>query len=132
MRDAAIKLYHGTTSIFLKSILKKGLLPRKYTGISNWDSRLTGRMIDRSSDPELVYLTKTPEKARNIGYRAVKLHRGELAILMALVSEEFLVPDEDSRKKTWEASLRTVGTCAYRGRIHPENISLCEIVKAAA
>jgi len=134
MEDPAIRLYHGTSSVFLESILEKGLLPRKYTGISNWD--ISEFWIDLSSDPELVYLASTPEKARNIGSQAAEIHGGKPVVLEVRVSSYNLFPDEDSGpaivlRGDWRESLEVRGTCAYRGIIPPRNIRVYEKTKAA-
>jgi len=126
-QEEILVLYHGTSSVFLERIFKQGLLPRKYTGISNWD--VPESWIDMSSNPELVYLASTPEKARNIGYRAVEVYGGTPVVLEARVSSHYLFPDEDSGfavvlRKNWRKSLEIRGTCAYRGIIPPSDIKI--------
>jgi RNA:NAD 2'-phosphotransferase (TPT1/KptA family) len=124
-----LKLYHGTSSNLLPEIMEKGLLPRRQTGISNWSFH---GMIDLSSHPDKVYLADTPERARNMGYTAVKLRGGESVVVETQVDEEFLVPDEDSRVNTWERSLKIKGTCAHNGQITPNRLTLHQTNQAAA
>jgi hypothetical protein len=47
-----ITLYHGTTSNRLNSILQEGILPRKETGINNWNWN-----GDKSSIETVIYMT---------------------------------------------------------------------------
>lgn len=78
-------LYHGTSTEYLKTILAKGLLPRKRTGISNW----TGNI---ESKPYLVYLT-TAYPVYFALHATKEPH--DLLILKVEVDEEDLLPDED-------------------------------------
>jgi len=133
MEDPALELYHGTSSNFLESILSKGLLPRKYTNISNWEQE---DWIGWRSHPDLVYLADTPEKARNLAERAVRIHGGKVIILSVLVYPNKLRPDEDAgaaiaQRGNWKDSLNARGTCAHFGPISPEHVGVYEEAQQA-
>jgi len=48
--DDYVTLYHGTTTAYLNSILRNGLLPRIHTGLSNWERTM-------NSIDNVTYLT---------------------------------------------------------------------------
>lgn len=79
-------LFHGTSSRFLKPILKHGLRPRKLTGRSTYEGHL-------ESNEELVYLTDVyPLQFAAI---AIEKHGGNMLIVSVNVPEEKLLPDTD-------------------------------------
>lgn len=118
-----MKLYHGTSSIYLDSILENGLLPRKDTGNSNYEVQdVWGANYGLESYFDRVYLTNSPEKANLLGKQAVDINGGEVIVLEVLVDKEKLLPDEDSNKQTWQASLLEIKSVAYKGNISPDKI----------
>jgi len=123
-----IKLYHGTTSVYLDSILEKGLLPREITGNSNYEVQYVWGASDIfESYPDRVYLTNNPDRAKMLGEEAVNVNDGEVIVLEVLVSQENLLPDEDSKKQTWQESLEYMGSVAYKGIITPDKIKVYNI-----
>jgi len=123
-----IKLYHGTTSVYLDSILEKGLLPREKTGNSNYEVQYVWGASDIfESYPDRVYLTNNPDRAKMLGEEAVNVNDGEVIVLEVLVSQENLLPDEDSKKQTWQESLEYMGSVAYKGIITPDKIKVYNI-----
>ena len=123
-----IKLYHGTTSVYLDSILEKGLLPREKTGNSNYEVQYVWGASDIfESYPDRVYLTNNPDRAKMLGEEAVDVNEGEVIVLEVLVSQENLLPDEDSKKQTWQESLEYMGSVAYKGIITPDKIKVYNI-----
>lgn len=123
-----IKLYHGTTSVYLDSILEKGLLPREETGNSNYEVQYVWGASDIfESYPDRVYLTNNPDRAKMLGEEAVDVNEGEVIVLEVLVSQENLLPDEDSKKQTWQESLEYMGSVAYKGIITPDKIKVYNI-----
>ena len=86
-------LYHGTSARYLKRILKKGLLPRKLTGKSNWEG-------DVASKEMFVYLSKCYPVY--FALAAIK-DDDSLLILKVDVEEAELYPDEDYISKCLHA-----------------------------
>ena len=148
-----MKLYHGTSSSYLKKILREGLKPRgKRKG--NW-----GPM---ASIPEAVYLTN----AYAIHFaRCCAVGRGRYCIVEIDVEKaDFwnFIPDEDFLEQAlrdnpeyapfmretleertawcreavqdrfshiWEVSLESLGNCAHLGPIAPEAITKIALIK---
>lgn len=130
-----MKLYHGVTRTeFLNSILKRGIVPRGQKP-GNWETA--------PSRSDCVYLTDA--YAPYFGPLIVEIDVERLEL-------KKLLPDEDAVEQTmrgkdgiegtleeraaiirnqlhlykdgqWEDSLKVLGTCAYRGKIHPSAIS---------
>ena len=135
-----MKLYHGTSSVHLSEILKKGIVPR-FMNDGNWEG-------DLASHPERVYLTNA--YGFYFAGSAIK-GKGEKMIVIEidtdLLEQDRLRPDEDAleqifRKKDglshlslsertkyyrdstefdhlWEESLIIIGNCSYQGTIDP-------------
>lgn len=125
LEEKTLKLYHGTSSKFKDSILKKGLLPRKFTGNSNY------KCIDYwgfndifESYDDRVYFTNSLEKAKSLGELALEENGGKLVVFEAEIDTENLVADEDSRMNDWYDSLNKFGTVAYVGIVPKEAINL--------
>jgi len=115
-----IILYHGTSTLFLDSILKEGLKPRKETGISNWVPHL-------ESHPDFVYLG-TRRDAESMGGRGYDEQmtngKGHQVIIEVEVDTKNLYPDTDTMglAKTWYESFLQVCGVAYKGIIQPDKI----------
>jgi ribosomal protein L13 len=86
IQDTAI-MYHGTSSVFLRSILKQGLLPNP--GQTSWDGG--GEMISLGG----VYMAPQTRTALKAGQGAVEKHGGEIIIIE--IQSVYLsgTPDED-------------------------------------
>lgn len=142
-----MKLYHGTTSKYLPTILRDGLLPRNTTGQrSNWK--------EHPSADDRVYLTDA--YAIFFAYSAAdEDERGLIVEVEVDEGEDFLVPDEDvlaqaefshesfaflhdmsMKERTiwwkvhapnypelWKDSLQRMGTVAVMGGAGPEQIT---------
>jgi len=131
-------LYHGTSTQYLKSILKDGILPRGASRKSNWNSTVR-------SHPGTVYLTTgyalyfALQAARGVSAPAVlEIEYGGLGLSNLVCDEDALeqgfrgkddLPEHWSMKKRtlWyrdradqfssQVSLTAIGTCGYRGTI---------------
>ena len=112
-------MYHGTsTNLWYGGIKAKGLLPRNLSGnVGSYGAQ----NVDSLSQPDLIYLSVHPDAGtREAARQAAKKHGGRPLILQinssGLFPERF-VPDEDSRMKTAQDSIRAMGVAAYSGRI---------------
>ena len=120
-----LQLNHSTSSVFLKSILEKGLIP----------NTLSGKQIEDnlSTDPDCVYLSASYDVL--YPKRAVGKYGGEGIVITVEVEKELLeadihsvVPGNDLIKnKTkdellYESLGYLYGSCKYRGIISPHNI----------
>jgi hypothetical protein len=115
-----IILYHGTSTLFLDSILKEGLKPRKETGVSNWVPHL-------ESHPDFVYFgtRRDAESIGGKGYDEQMTNDKEHQVIMEVeVDTKNLYPDTDTMglAKTWYESFLQVCGVAYKGSILPEKI----------
>jgi hypothetical protein len=133
-----MKLYHGTSSRFLKDILEKGLQPRR-KGKGNWKQY--------PSRSDMVYLTTAYPFYFAMGTK----EDGELCLVIEIDSDrldqELFYPDEDfvsqaiggsegyqsihsSIKKNlnkyrhhWKLSIENLGNCCYKGVVPSEAIT---------
>ncbi|CAM3489139.1 hypothetical protein GCM10009865_32300 [Aeromicrobium ponti] len=117
-------LAHFTSSILLKSILEKGLLPNS----------ISGRKIEDnlSTDPNSVYLSAIYDSSYL--KRTIKEFGGEGIIIMVEVEKHLLEADENlisfnsnsnSPLKDEELlynSMSFMGACKYKGIIDPNKI----------
>jgi hypothetical protein len=101
-------LYHGTSSVFLEGILKRGLLPRKKTGNSNYEGPIMSRenFVYLTSDYPMLYATIAVDK-----------HGGDPVIIQLDCSENRLYPDEDF-----------IGTILAHGKTFEEETKIIESV----
>jgi len=126
-----MKIYHGTTSLNLNKILKKGLIPRGKKK-SNWE--------EFPSRHDLVYVSQSYPF-----YFGINSVKSEPVLVVEIdlekLDKSLLLPDEDyisqamSKKaeikdihikirdniemwqRCWEASLNGIGNCSYKGTI---------------
>ena len=109
-----IYLFHGTSSVCVKGIKQKGLIPRALSKRSVYEGNLI-------SDPDLIYLTDT--YAIQFANLATHSLGGTPVVLRCKVDPAYLIADTDiKRPVTAEESLRTWGTCAYRGNLMPDKL----------
>lgn len=134
-------LYHGTAKKYLKTILTKGLRPRRNVG--NWEHTIV-------SNPTLVYLTSTyaPYFGMNAGgedFLVIELDSTHLdeanfrpdedgleqltrgRVVRGIPSNintasmekrtEFFRDNIDGFQQYWHNTLEALGTCAYKGVI---------------
>lgn len=142
-----MKLYHGTSSLWLESVLREGIKPRERTRVDNWKHTV-------GSNKKVVYLTDAYASyfALNaVGSGSpVTEHCVVLEIDSDRLDERLLCADEDAIEQTqrgndklgdWdmkrrtiyyrarahlysaEDSLRAMGTCAYRGTVPPRALT---------
>ncbi len=78
-----IKLYHGTSTVYLPMIKKHGLIPR-YNSKSNWKTK---------SRPDMIYLTSA--YPIHFAEHAINEHGGKPVVLEVEVDVNRLYPDED-------------------------------------
>lgn len=118
-------LFHGTSSIFLKCLLKCGLLPRSKTKNSAYEGKLT-------SSEDRVYLTSVYPLM--FGMNAVHKFGGDLLIVQSRVSESRLEPDTDftdeglhERKfANWNECLENTGCVCVQGVVRPSRMFLLD------
>ena len=111
-----IRLYHGTSSDKLDSILKSGLLPWGQLGKHNWECEdMFGTYTPKEDCVYLANLDKARHYAEVIG--------GSNGIILDVkVTCNVLEEDEDSKQRGWMNSLLYNGTCAHKGIIPVKNI----------
>jgi hypothetical protein len=104
-------LYHGTDSKNLKSILEKGLLPRKETGNIVYGG-------DLASNEHFTYLTRWNPVAH-----AYSIDENKPVIIKVDIDENDLYPDEDWLER--ELSLESIAATgkAWRGKASELDIS---------
>jgi hypothetical protein len=145
-----MKLFHGTTSRHLPSILADGLTPRNQNEMSNWDHSIP-------SNAQTVYLTdayalyfaaqasKVDEQLVVLEIDTSKMNQykfvaDEDAIEQATRGQDKLPKAWDMHKRTmfyreradqysWEGSLKVLGTCGYRGVISPQAFTRVALVE---
>jgi hypothetical protein len=120
-------VYHGTSAKSAKDILENGLKPRdltnepaKYKTIQSGES-----LKDR------VYLCTFGNmgSAKFASRQSAAYDKSKPVILKIATSKMdtcLLMPDEDSKKSTWQESLNGLGTLAYKGVINPSEITFAE------
>lgn len=117
-----MELYHGTSIKHLESIKERGLLPRSYTGISNYKHNI--------SNKDFVYLTNCFAMDRAL--KAIK-DREDAVIFRVIPNLYSLYPDDDyvrykyyirynninirEWKDEWMLSLESYGLTAHLGPI---------------
>lgn len=133
-----MKIYHGTSSRFLNSILKKGIIPRR---------KRNGHWEDYPSHPDMAYLSI----AYPFYFAACTADNDELSLVLEidtdLLDEKLFYPDEDfiaqglagpsgdlnkihntARRNLakfrdyWQESINRMGNCCYKGVIPPKAI----------
>jgi hypothetical protein len=118
-------LYHGTSSNKAKDILENGLKPRKKTNIKpQYMTKSSGE-----SNPELVYLcTYGTLGSAKFAARQSASNDGSKAVILKINTNDLflsdLMPDEDSNKKYWEDSIKTLGSIGYKNIISAPNIKI--------
>ncbi len=121
-RSSEFILGHFTSSVFLESILERGLLP---------DTEKNRAINDRlPSDCESVYLTARYD--RFYAERAVKHHDGEPIVIEVLVDRHSIIADESALSPDELASC-TVDEALYRSLCcgsckHPGPVLLTSIL----
>lgn len=83
---STIVLFHGTSSKFLKQIMRSGICPRGLTGKSTYEEKLI-------SDPERVYFSNV--YALGFAAIAVQKHGGNIMVASAKLEIAQLEPDTD-------------------------------------
>lgn len=148
-----MKLYHGTSSRFLESILASGILPR--------DNRRCSQFPEEDTRPDLVYLTKCfgPQYAlnatRNTGEKwlivEVEISIEETGQLLPdegyrvfLAADHGVPPDRirelkveneyrrtlEEHREEWQQSLDTIGNVAHKSGIATDLITRYCVVSA--
>lgn len=116
--------FHGTsTNLWYDGIKQKGLMPRRLTGSSG---TYGAQNISSLSQADLVYLSTDPDAAaREASGQAAAKHGGSPLILRISsngLDASRLVPDEDTRTDSAQASINIGSILAYSGRIPPSSI----------
>lgn len=111
-----IVLYHGTSDLFIKDIRKRGLLPwNMLSSGHNWqiDSDMFGVYTPRI---DCVYFALKDRATSYAEYKAESTEDNPILVKVCLDTKR-LMPDEDSRRRTWYDSLKSIGCCSYAGKI---------------
>jgi len=116
-----IALFHGTSTKLLKSIQKRGLLPRAETGKNNYP-----KFLESSLDS--VYLTDV--YALHFAKIAVGAQGGNLLVARVIVDKTALLPDTDfeaggkshRRYDTAAACLEDTGCVRVVGTLQPNRL----------
>ncbi|HLC59509.1 MAG TPA: hypothetical protein VJH34_03215 [archaeon] len=91
--SGSVRLYHGTSSVFLNQILDQGLLPGLQTGVYNWDNQRHLYGDDFCSE-NCIYLTDNYDSAMVFGGQAVENSGGELVVFEVEIDKRCLTPDK--------------------------------------
>jgi len=115
-----VVLFHGTSERFIERILEKGLLPWNQNMGHNWDSEgdIFGFFTPQI---DCVYFG-TFEKAACFCFIVNKKRDAKGVVIEAELDTPKLLPDEDSRTRTWYQSFLSIGSCAHNGIVTPEKI----------
>ncbi|MDP1694565.1 MAG: hypothetical protein Q8L34_03415 [Candidatus Woesearchaeota archaeon] len=113
-----IRLFHGTSSVFLPEIIKKGLV----------NSHTSHNMIDSgdwASEPGLVYLGHQYRCLYEYANRTVNKKGGALVLVEVEVPiNDRLIEDLEEIRgcfQNWRDCLEHFLICAYVGNLKPEN-----------
>lgn len=115
------KLYHGTSSILLDSIMKNGLT------FGNEPHFFNTSTLPSLKDRLYLCSENGIGAAKFAANSACSKYGGNpiiISVNMEDLNENLLCPDEDSKKKTWQESLGITGCIAYKGNISPEKINI--------
>lgn len=124
-----VKLYHGTTSEVWASVMSDGLRPRGETNVEpvygTMGANAEGGRVDA------VYLTDQQNTAHMAAIQAARKHGGDPVVFEVWgLDPAKVLPDEDSKEDTAEASLARIGSVAYAGTIPPRNLRMAELMTA--
>jgi len=130
-----MKLYHGTSTKFLKSILKNGITPRIINENDNWTHSPV-----KSSRKEYVYLTSLWGFGLFFGDNSCGGSKTALPVILEVeVDKENLEQDDDMKaigekfvkgfNTDAKGSLKILGTVAHRGTIEPNQITRIYIIR---
>jgi hypothetical protein len=86
LKKASRPLYHGTSDIFLDSILANGITP----GLDN------GNVSDSNSDTSVVYVTHDLKEAKFFAENVSRDKGGSPIVVEVNIDESRLVPDENT------------------------------------
>lgn len=137
-----MKLYHGTSSANVASIMENGLQPRRNGDKGNWY-----KSYQVPSLSNFVYLTNEQTNAEFYAIRSALITKSDPAIIEVEVDGRKLYPDENlfndnfivmqdnlqeqqrlvkKNKKRWRESLKKRNLVSYHGPITPSKISKIE------
>jgi len=136
--SSKVKLMHGTSSSYIDSILKEGLIPVAFTGNLMFNYNDYGRKGE-PKHPECIYLTNDLENATRYANNSVKHNGGFPLILEVEVDSDALSWDDDAfyknygdfdfgekdgdrwvrkpKKELWQQSLDINMQCTHFGKI---------------
>lgn len=127
-------LYHGTSTLFLKSILEKGLTTRKENGNNNWSHNPN---ISPSKE-NCVYLTNLWGYALFYSSNTTTSEDCFDVIIVVDVDKKDLAMDDDVEivgkkyipgfETTGDGSLQVLGTVAYKGTIPVEKFKSIYVI----
>jgi RNA:NAD 2'-phosphotransferase (TPT1/KptA family) len=136
-RGRTVRLYHGTNSALLPTILREGLRPNRETGVKNW----TGTELRHNV--AAIYLASDVERARYYAEHSAEEQRAagrldaEPVVLVVAVPTDGLLADDDwlrrefgdaaqSHASDWHASLTQFGQVAFLGKIPAAAVEVAE------
>jgi len=119
--------YHGTSLWAWETIQKEGLRPRDETKANPAYGDAFGANPGRTDSVYLTTQLGMAAAAANDAARSARKagHSGDAVILKIKgIQSAYVEPDEDSRARTPEKSLETLGSIAYRHSIPITKISV--------
>ena len=136
-RGRKVRLYHGTSSSLLPTILREGLRPNRETGVKNW----TGTGLRHNVNA--IYLASDAARAKFYAeHSAEEQHAAgrldaEPVVLLVDVPTDGLLADDDwlrrefgddaaAHASDWHASLTQFGQVAFLGNVPAAAVEVAE------
>lgn len=136
-KGRTVRLYHGTNSALLPTILREGLRPNRETGVKNWTG--TGLRHNVAA----IYLASDAARAKYYAEHSTEEQHAagrldaEPVVLLVDVPTDGLLADDDwlrrefgdaagAHASDWHASLTQFGQVAYLGNIPQAAIEIAE------
>lgn len=119
-----LELYHGTSTNFLPSIMKQGLIPSNESKNTPYEF---GSEIE-TKYKDCVYLALDELYAADMASQTTDKYGGAILVIGVEVDSENLIADEDYTKgdenkiNNWKESLYQWGSVAHKGAISPQSI----------
>jgi hypothetical protein len=113
-RKEQVMMYHGTSSTFLRSILKNGIVPNPNDRLWSGDSEKTSVLNpSQESIPNSSYWTTNFGTAYASAGRTVDRYKGNRLIVIGLMMPESMIGDEDDVSYIMEGAIDDSGILGW-------------------